>query len=98
VPPAQPPSEPGEQIYLPPPSWAPLFFAVGVAAMVCGLFAAGFMVPGWVYALIGAIFTLAALASLINGTIRGFFRLPRRQRVRGAVLPAATLRSSSKRG
>ena len=94
---SKPPSEPGEQIYLPDGSWAPLFFAVGVAAIVCGLFAEGFMVRGWVYCIIGAVFALGALASLINGTIRSFFRLPRRQRVRGAVLPAASLRSS-KRG
>ena len=94
---SQPPSEPGEQIYLPEASWAPIFFAVGIAALVCGLFAEGFMVRGWVYCIIGAIFALVALASMISGTIRGFFRLPRRQRVRGAVLPAASLRSS-KRG
>ena len=98
MPPTQDPSEPGEQIYLPESSWAPLFFAVGVAAMICGIYAEGFMLRGWVYVIVGAIFALAALASLVNGTIRSFFRLPRRQRVRGAVLPAATLRSSSKRG
>jgi hypothetical protein len=97
MPPTQDPSEPGEQIYLPQSSWAPLLFAVGVAAMICGIYAEGFMVRGWVYFIIGAVFAIAALASMINGTIRSFFRLPRRQRVRGAVLPAATLRSSKRR-
>jgi len=90
--------EPTEQIYLPGPSWAPVFFAVGVAALVCGIFAEGFMLRGWAYCILGAVLVLAALSSLIGDTIRGFFRLPRRQRVRGAVLPAATLRSSAKRG
>ena len=55
------------------------------------------MLRGWAYCIVGAIFLLAALSSLVGDTIRGFFRLPRRQRVRGAVLPAATLRSSAKR-
>jgi len=97
VAPPEHPSEPGEQIYLPSSSWAPPFFAVGVAALVCGIFAEGFMLRGWAYCIVGAIFLLAALSSLVGDTIRGFFRLPRRQRVRGAVLPAATLRSSAKR-
>jgi hypothetical protein len=89
--------EPGEQIYLPGPSWAPFFFAVGVTGLVCGIFAEGFMLRGWAYCIAGGIFLLAALASLVNGTIRGFFQLPRHQRVRGAVLPAGSLRSSAKR-
>jgi membrane-bound metal-dependent hydrolase YbcI (DUF457 family) len=81
-----------EQIYLPRASWGPAFFALGAALLVCGIFAEGFMVRAWVYAIFGAIFLLAALWSMVSAATRGFFRLPRRQRVRGAVLPVRTVR------
>jgi len=84
-------SEPGELIYAPRPSWAPAFLAAGIAAMVCGIYAEGFMVRGWVYSIIGAIVFLFAFRSLIRGAIRDYFRLPRRQKVRGAVLPVETI-------
>ena len=84
--------EPTEQIYLPRPSWGPAFFALGAALLVCGIFAEGFMVRGWVYAIFGAIFLFAALRTMISDAARDFFRLPRRQRVRGAVLPVSTVR------
>jgi hypothetical protein len=83
--------EPTEQIYLPRPSWGPAFFALGAALLVCGIFAEGFMVRGWVYAIFGAIFLLAALRTMAADATRSFFRLPRRQRVRGAVLPVPTV-------
>lgn len=82
-----------ELIYSPRPSWGPLFFAFGGALLVCGTFAQGFIVRGWVYMIIGGIVCLAGLRSMIAAAARDFFRLPRRQRVRGAVLPAASLRS-----
>lgn len=85
---------PTELVYLPRPSWAPAFLAFGVALMVCGIFAEGFLVRGWIYSLIGAVFFLAALRSVVKGAVRDFYSLPRRQRVRGAALPAASLRSS----
>ena len=84
-------SEPGELIYAPRPSWAPAFLDAGIAAMVCGIYAEGFMVRGWVYSIIGAIVFLFAFRSLIRGAIRDYFRLPRRQKVRGAVLPVETI-------
>ena len=84
--------QPTESIYLERPSWGPPFLALGVALLVCGIFAEGFMVRAWVYSIIGAIFALAALWSMIRTGIRDFYRLPRRQRVRGAVLPVTTLR------
>jgi hypothetical protein len=87
---------PTERIYLSRPSWGPAFFALGAALLVCGIFAEGFMVRGWVYSIIGAIFLLAALAALISAATRGFFRLPRRQRARGAVLPVQTVRPPSR--
>jgi hypothetical protein len=79
--------EPGELIYLPRPSWAPLFIGFGAVGLVCGTFAAGFIFPPFVYAVVGAIFVLAAFRSLVRGAIRDYYRLPRRQHVRGAALP-----------
>ena len=44
-----------------------------------------------VYAVVGAVFFLAAFRSLVRGAIRDYFRLPRKQQVRGAVLPVETI-------
>ena len=41
--------EPGELVYPPKPSWAPAIFAFAAALTVCGIFAEGFMVRGWIY-------------------------------------------------
>ena len=83
--------EPGELVYATRPSWAPAFFALGAALAVCGIFAGGFMVPPWIFSIIGGIIILAALRSMICGARGDFYRLPRRQRVRGAVLPVETI-------
>ncbi|HEX3173214.1 MAG TPA: hypothetical protein VHQ43_03225 [Solirubrobacterales bacterium] len=83
--------EPGELIYAPRPSWAPAFFAFAAALAVCGIFAEGFMVRGWIYSIVGIVVMLAALRSMVRGAIAEYFRLPRRQRVRGAVLPVETI-------
>jgi len=79
--------EPGELTYLPRPSWAPAAFAFATALAVCGIFAQGFMVRGWVYSIVGVVVLLFALRSMVRGAIRSYFRLPRKQRARGAVLP-----------
>jgi hypothetical protein len=50
------------------------------------------MLRGWVYSLIGAAAALLALRALVKGSVAGFYRLPRRQHVRGAVLPVETIR------
>ena len=83
--------EPGEMVYLPRPSWAPAFFAAGIGAMLCGIYANGFIFPAWIYAIAGAIFFLAAFRSLVRGALRDYYRLPRKQKVRGAVLPVETI-------
>jgi len=83
--------EPSELTYPPRPSWAPAFFALAAALAVCGIFAGGFMFPAWIYSIIGAIVLAYALRSMIRGAIRDYFRLPRKQRVRGAVLPVETI-------
>lgn len=84
--------EPGERVYGPSSSWAPPIFAFAAALTVCGIFAEGFMVRGWVYSVIGAVIMLAALRSMVKGAIRDYYRRPRRQRVRGAVLPVETIK------
>lgn len=83
--------EPGEMVYAPQPSWAPIFFAFGAALAVCGLFIE-FMVAGWIYSVIGGIVLLAALRSMVRGATREYYRLPRRQHVRGAVLPVERIK------
>lgn len=82
--------EPGELVYPARPSWAPLFFAFAAALALCGLFIE-FMVAGWIYAVIGGVVLLFALRSMIKSAIRDYFRLPRKQRTRGAVLPVEAI-------
>jgi hypothetical protein len=79
--------EPGELVYQPRSPWAPAIFAFALALTVCGIFAEGFMVRGWIYSIIGGIIALFALRSMIREAIRSFYNLPRKQHTRGAVLP-----------
>jgi hypothetical protein len=74
-------------VYAPRPSWGPAFFAAGALCLLCGIFAAGFIFPPVVYAVLGAVLLLASFRSLARGAVRDYFRLPRRQRTRGAALP-----------
>jgi len=79
--------EPGELIYLPKPSWAPVFFALGAIGLICGIYASGFIFSPYIYSIAGAIVILAAFRSLVRSGIRGYFGLTRRQRVHSAALP-----------
>ncbi len=88
--------EPGELISPARPSWAPLAFGFALALTVCGIFAQGFMVRGWIYSIIGAVIALIALRGMIRGAIGDYFKLPRKQRVRGAVLPVEQISSPPK--
>ncbi len=83
--------EPGELVYASRPSWAPAFLALGVAGLLAGVYANGFLFPAWVYAVAGLVFFAGAFRSLTRGAIRDYFRLPRKQKVRGAVLPVETI-------
>lgn len=83
-------SEPGELVYRPRSSWLPVFFAFALALAVCGIFAP-FMVPSWVYSIIGIAVALLVFRQMVRGAIRDYYRLPRKQRVRGAVLPVETI-------
>lgn len=83
--------EPGELVYPARPSWAPAFFAFGAVGAVGGIFAEGFMVRGWSYSIVGIVVMLFALRSMIKSATRDYFRLPRKQHARGAVLPVETI-------
>jgi len=83
--------EPGEVIYRPRSSWAPAVFAFSLALTICGIFAEGFMVRGWIYSIIGGVIAIFAFRSMIQDAIRHYYRLPRKQHVRGAVLPVETI-------
>jgi hypothetical protein len=89
--------EPGEMVYAPKPSWGPVFFAIGATGLVCGIFAAGFIFSPFIYAIIGAIFILAAFRSLARSAVRDYYHLPRRQHVRNAALPIETIVAPPKR-
>jgi hypothetical protein len=89
--------EPGELVYAPRPSFLPALLAFALAVVVCGVYAEGFMVRGWVYALIAGIAALFFLRGLVRNSVREFFRLPLRQKVRGAVLPVETIQPPAKR-
>ena len=85
--------EPGELVYQPRSSWAPAVFAFALALTVCGIFAEGFMVRGWIFSIIGGVVALFAFRSMVREAIRDYYRLPRRQHARGAVLPVETISS-----
>jgi hypothetical protein len=80
--------QPTELVYVPSPSWAPVLAGVGLAIVGIGLFG------GWVYAAAGGVIALAALWAWIRAASGDFERLPRRQRMSTAVLPAVPLRRS----
>ena len=82
--------EPGELVYAARPSWAPAFFAFALALAICGTYT-GFMLPGWVYEIAGAVIAIGFLRTMIRGAVRDYFRLPRKQKARGAVLPVETI-------
>lgn len=84
--------DPTELVYAPEPSWAPAFVAFGLAGILVGLFA------GWVWIVAGAVLALLALRSWVSGIADDLRRLPRRQELTTATLPAAPMRSSRRRG
>jgi hypothetical protein len=84
-------SEPGEMVYTPRPSWAPVFVALGILGLVCGTFASGFVFEPKIWGILGAIVFIFAFRSLISGAVRDYYRLPRHQEKRGAALPIETI-------
>jgi hypothetical protein len=79
-------SEPVELVYLPANSWQPALLAAGLAAVVASIF------TWWPYGVVGAVVALLALRAWIRDSREDFARLPRRQHVTSAVIPATTLR------
>ncbi|HZJ28428.1 MAG TPA: hypothetical protein VFD37_00400, partial [Solirubrobacterales bacterium] len=71
----------------------PAFLALGLTAMLCGVFIS-FMGPNWFYVAAGAVIALAALRSMVAGATREYFRLPRRHRTDSATLPADSIRTA----
>jgi hypothetical protein len=88
--------EPGELVYAPKSSWAPAFLAFGAIGLICGIYAAGFIFSPFIYAIVGAIFTLGAFRNIIRSAIRDYFRLPRQQKTRGAALPVELISTPPK--
>lgn len=78
-------------VYASSPSWAPAFFALGALGLVCGTFASGFIFPPKIWGILGAIVLLVAFRSIVRGSVRDYYRLPRRQETRGAALPVETI-------
>lgn len=89
--------EPGELVYAPRSSWLPAFLAFALALVVCGVYAEGFMVRGWVYSLIGGVTALFIFRALVKDSVSDFFGLRRKQKTRGAVLPVETISPPAKR-
>jgi len=74
--------EPGEVVYRPRSSWAPAVFGFALA-----------LVRGWIYSIIGGVIALFAFRAMIRDAIRSYYKLPRKQHVRGAVLPVEQISS-----
>ena len=77
--------QPLELVYLPEPSWQPALIAFGLAAVIASLF------TWWPYGVAGAIVALFALRAWVKDAREDFNRLPRKQRISTAVIPAVPL-------
>jgi hypothetical protein len=82
---SQPP-KPTELVFLSKPSVFPALTAVGLAAIVIGLF------TWWPYSIVGAILTLMALRSWLRSNRDEIGRMPRRQRTDTAPIPLSVSR------
>src|SRR5439155_6033346 len=73
--------EPTELVYVPGPSWAPAFTAVGVAALAIGVF------TSVIISIAGAVVLFWAVTQWFRSFEDQTERLPRRQRTTSTVLP-----------
>jgi len=69
--------EPTETIQLPAPSWGPALLAFGIMGLLAGIFAYDFMFPPAWYAIVGAVFVIAAIRSMAKKGTRAYYSLPR---------------------
>ena len=70
-----------ELVYVPEPSWLPFFTAVGLGAILLGLFA------GLFWAIVGAVVLLVSFIGWVKAIGTEYSRMPRSQRVSSAVIP-----------
>ncbi|HKH40498.1 MAG TPA: hypothetical protein VKA41_01440 [Solirubrobacterales bacterium] len=77
---SQPP-EPTESIYLPRPTVFPALLALGLAAVIVGLFA------WWPYSVIGGFIALISLIGWLRANRDEIARMPRHQRSDTAPIP-----------
>ena len=70
-----------ELVYVPEPSWIPLSAAAALTGILIGLFA------GFVWAIIGAIVLITAIATWTKRVSDEVSRMPREQHVSSAVIP-----------
>jgi hypothetical protein len=77
---SQPP-RPTEQIYLPAPTVFPALVALGVAAVVVGLYA------WWPYSVAGALIALVSLVAWLRRNRDEIAAMPNRQQVDSAPIP-----------
>jgi hypothetical protein len=75
------PEKPTESIYLPRPSVWPALLALGLTALVVGLFA------WWPYAVIGGAIALFSLIAWLRANRDEIARMPRRQPTDTAPIP-----------
>ena len=71
-----------ELVYVREPSWHPAIVALGLLSVLAGIFV------WWPYGVIGAVIALSGLAGIWRGANENVDRLPRRQKLTTAVLPA----------
>jgi hypothetical protein len=82
---SQPP-KPTELVYLSRPSVLPALVAVGIAAVVVGLYS------WWPYAVAGAAIAFLSLVSWLRTNRDEIARMPRRQRTDTAPIPLSVSR------
>ena len=75
------PERPTESIYLPRPTIYPALFALGLAAVIVGLYA------WWPYSVIGACIALPSLIGWLRSNRSEIARMPVHQRTDTAPIP-----------
>jgi hypothetical protein len=83
---SQPP-KPTELIQLPKASVLPALLAIGIAAIVVGLYS------WWPYSIAGGILTLLTLVAWLRANRDEIGRMPRRQRTDTAPIPLSVSRT-----
>jgi hypothetical protein len=78
-----------ELVYVPESSWSPALLAFGLAGVIGGIFV------WWPYGAIGAVIAIVSIVKMLRSTEEGVARLPRRQKLTTAVLPAVQSKSDA---